>query len=40
VPSYYEISGAVLFGLIGDIFTTWLGNASIILFYARRKSGG
>ena len=40
VPSYYEISGAVLFGLIGDIFTTWLGNASIILFYARRRSGG
>ncbi len=37
VPTYYEISGVVLFGLIGDMFTTWLGNASIILFYKRRK---
>jgi preprotein translocase subunit SecF len=37
VPTYYEISGVVLFGLIGDIFTTWLGNASIVLFYKKRK---
>ncbi len=39
VPTYYEISGVVLFGLIGDIFTTWLGNASIILMYMKRKEG-
>ncbi|MCL4365230.1 MAG: hypothetical protein M1569_02230 [Candidatus Marsarchaeota archaeon] len=39
VPTYYEISGVVLFGLIGDLATTWLGNASIILMYVRRKEG-
>ncbi len=37
VPTYYEISGVVLFGLIGDIATTWLGNASMILMYEKRK---
>jgi preprotein translocase subunit SecF len=37
VPTYYEISGVVLFGLIGDIATTWLGNASMILLYVKRK---
>lgn len=37
IPTYYEISGVVLFGLIGDIATTWLGNASIILLYMKRK---
>ncbi|MCL5427567.1 MAG: hypothetical protein M1321_00065 [Candidatus Marsarchaeota archaeon] len=37
VPTYYEISGVVLFGLIGDIFTTWFGNASIVLFFKKRK---
>lgn len=39
VPTYYEISGVVLFGLIGDLFTTWLGNASMILMYVKRKEG-
>ena len=39
VPTYFEISGVVLFGLIGDLFTTWLGNASIILMYVKRKEG-
>ncbi len=37
VPTYYEISGVVLFGLIGDLATTWLGNASMILLYIKRK---
>ena len=37
VPTYYEIAGVVLFGLIGDIFTTWFGNAVMILTYAKRK---
>ena len=37
VPTYYEIAGVVLFGLIGDIFTTWLGNAPMILLYKKRK---
>ncbi len=37
VPTYYEISSVVLMGLIGDIFTTWFGNASILLLYKKRK---
>ncbi|MGC8699410.1 MAG: hypothetical protein ACP5HW_00480 [Candidatus Micrarchaeia archaeon] len=37
VPTYYEISGVVLFGLIGDLFTTWLGNAPMVLLYKKRK---
>ncbi|MCL5239084.1 MAG: hypothetical protein M1286_01250 [Candidatus Marsarchaeota archaeon] len=37
VPTYYEIAGVVLFGLIGDIATTWLGNASMILLYKKKK---
>ncbi len=37
VPTYYEIAGVVLMGLIGDVFTTWLGNASIILLYKKSK---
>ena len=37
IPTYYEISGVVLFGLIGDLATTWLGNASMILLYIKRK---
>lgn len=40
VPTYYEIAGVVLFGLVGDVFTTWLGNASMILMYVKRKEGG
>ena len=37
VPTYYEISGVVLFGLLEDLATTWLGNASFILMYIKRK---
>ena len=37
VPTYYEIAGVVLFGLIGDIFKTWFGNAVMILMHAKRK---
>ena len=37
IPTYYEISGVVLFGLIGDLFTTWLGNAPMIMLYKRHK---
>lgn len=37
VPTYYEIAGVVLFGLIGDLMTTWLGNASMILWYIKRR---
>lgn len=37
VPTYSEISSVVLFGLIGDIFTTWFGNTALILMYKKRK---
>ncbi len=37
VPTYYEISGVVLLGLIGDLMTTWLGNAPMILLYKKSK---
>ncbi|MDE1855888.1 MAG: hypothetical protein KGH49_01485 [Candidatus Micrarchaeota archaeon] len=36
VPTFYQISGVVLFGLIADIITTWLGNAPLILMYKKR----
>jgi len=36
-PTYYEISGVVLFGLIGDLMTTWLGNAPMILIGLRGR---
>ncbi|MDE1851931.1 MAG: hypothetical protein KGH69_04570 [Candidatus Micrarchaeota archaeon] len=37
VPTYYEISGVVLCGLVGDLFTTWLINANLILMYSKDK---
>lgn len=37
VPTYYEISGVVLFGLIGDILTTWFGNAPMLLLYKKSR---
>ncbi len=37
VPTYYEISGVVLFGLLGDILTTWLFNAPLVLFFKKRR---
>ena len=37
IPTYYEIAGVVLFGLIGDIFTTWFGNAPMVMLYKKRK---
>jgi preprotein translocase subunit SecF len=39
VPTYYEIAGVVLIGLVGDVITTWFGNASLILMYKKRKDG-
>lgn len=39
VPTYYEITGVVLMGLIGDVVTTWLLNATIILLYQKRRDG-
>jgi preprotein translocase subunit SecF len=37
VPTYYEIAGVVLIGLIGDVITTWFGDASMILLYKKWK---
>ncbi len=37
IPTYYEIAGVVLVGLIADLFTTWFGNTPIILWYKLRK---
>jgi preprotein translocase subunit SecF len=37
IPTYFEISSVVLFGLIGDIFTTWFGNTVLVLWYKQRK---
>ncbi len=37
IPTYFEISSVVLFGLIADIFTTWFGNTVLVLWYKQRK---
>lgn len=37
VPTYYEVAGVALCGLVGDIFTTWLGNTPLMLMYKKRK---
>ena len=40
IPTYYEIAGVVLAGLIADIFTTWFGNTPMVLAYKKRKEAG
>ena len=37
IPTYFEISTVVLFGLITDLFTTWFGNTPMVLWYKHRK---
>jgi preprotein translocase subunit SecF len=37
VPTYYEIAGVVLIGLVGDVITTWFGDASMLLLYKKWK---
>lgn len=37
IPTYFEISGVVLVGLIADLATTWLGNVPMVLWYKHRK---
>ena len=37
IPTYFEISGVVLVGLIGDLATTWLGDMIMILWYKESK---
>lgn len=36
----FEIAAVLLFGLIGDVISTWLMNAPILLWYAERKKRG
>ncbi len=33
ISTFFEISSVMLFGLTADIFTTWFGNASLILWF-------
>jgi preprotein translocase subunit SecF len=37
IPTYLEISGVVLAGLIADIFTTWFGNTPMVLAYKKKR---
>ncbi len=37
IPTYFEIAGVVLAGLLGDILTTWFGNTIFILWYKKRR---
>lgn len=35
----FQISAVLMFGLIGDLFSTWFMNAPILLWYIERKGG-
>lgn len=37
IPTYLEISGVVLVGLVGDIITTWLADVPMVLWYKKNK---
>ncbi len=37
IPTYLEISGVVLVGLIADVITTWLTNMPMVLWYKKSK---
>ena len=37
IPTYIEISGVVLFGLLADILTTWCGNTVMVVWYKKRR---
>ncbi len=37
IPTYFEIASVVLCGLIADLFTTWFGNTTMVLWYKQRK---
>ncbi len=39
IPTYYEIAGVVLAGLVGDMITTWLGDTVLILWYKKSREG-
>lgn len=35
IPTYYEIAGVAVAGLVGDVFTTWGLNAVLMLWYVK-----
>ncbi len=37
IPTYLEISGVVLVGLVADLITTWLANTPMVLWYKKEK---
>ncbi len=37
IPTYYEISGVVLIGLIVDIITTWCADTPLVLWHKQSK---
>ncbi|MBU0526908.1 hypothetical protein KKE92_00350 [Candidatus Micrarchaeota archaeon] len=37
IPTYFEISGVALAGLVGDMFATWGINAVLVLHYATKR---
>jgi preprotein translocase subunit SecF len=37
IPTYFEISSVVLFGLMADVFTTWFGNTVMVLWWKQKK---
>ncbi len=37
IPTYFEIASVVLCGLVADLFTTWFGNTTMVLWYKQRK---
>jgi preprotein translocase subunit SecF len=37
IPTYVEIAGVVLVGLLGDVITTWLTDVPIVLWYKKSK---
>jgi preprotein translocase subunit SecF len=37
IPTYLEISGVVLVGLVGDLITTWLADVPMVLWYKKGK---
>jgi Preprotein translocase subunit SecF len=37
IPTYFEIASVVMFGLLGDIITTWFGDTVLVLWYKEKK---
>ena len=37
IPTYFEISGVVLVGMVVDLITTWLGNTPLVLWFKQKQ---